>query len=57
MPEKMEDRLFRLECQAYGQKARIGELIRVMTDEQLKELFDEALEHALQSGEIKIKAV
>lgn len=55
MSEKVEDRLFRLTCQAYGITKKIGELIRAMTDEQLEELFDEALERALQSGEIKVK--
>ena len=53
MPEKLEDRLFRLNCEAYGQKLRIADVIRVMTDEQLETLFSSALECGLQSGEIK----
>ena len=55
MSEKIEDRLFRLKCEAYGVTKPIGELIRVMTDEQLEELFSQALEHALQSGEIPVE--
>lgn len=55
MPEKIEDRLFRLKCEAYGVTKSIGELIRVMTDEQLEQLFSEALEYALQSGEIPVE--
>lgn len=54
MPEKLEDRLFRLTCSAYGQTRRIADIIKAMTDEQLSMLFDDALEDALQSGEIKV---
>ena len=54
MPEKLEDRLFRVTCSAYGQTKRIADVIRAMTDEQLSQLFDNAIEYALQSGEIKV---
>uniref|UniRef100_A0A6M3X570 Uncharacterized protein n=1 Tax=viral metagenome TaxID=1070528 RepID=A0A6M3X570_9ZZZZ len=55
MPEKIEDRLFRLKCKVHGVEKKIAEIIRVMSDEQLEQLFDNALEYALQSGDIKIK--
>jgi hypothetical protein len=54
MLEKLEDRLYRVTCLAYGQTRRIVDIIKVMTDEQLSEAFGDLLEHALQSGEIDV---
>lgn len=53
MPEKLEDRLFRVTCSAYGTTNRVVEVIEAMTDEQLSLTFDSLLEGFLQSGEIK----
>jgi hypothetical protein len=54
MPEKLEDRLYRVTCSAYGETYRIADVIKAMTDEQLSEAFNGLLEHALQSGEINV---
>ncbi len=54
MPEKLEDRLYRVTCSAYGETRRVADVIRAMTDEQLSEAFGELLEQALQSGDIKV---
>ncbi len=50
MPEKIQDRLFRLKCGAYGVKKPIGALIRAMTDEELELTFESVLEELLQTG-------
>ena len=54
MLEKLEDRLYRVTCSAYGETRRVADVIKAMTDEQLSEAFGELLEHAFQSGEIKV---
>lgn len=41
-------------CSAYDETPRIADIIKAMTDEQLNLAFGELLEHALQSGEIKV---
>ncbi len=55
MPENLQDRLFRVECSAYGVTKRIADVFRVMTDEHLEALFSDALEDALQSGKITVE--
>lgn len=53
MPEKTQDRLYRLTCSAYGVTKRVMDVIEALTDEQLCEVFDDILADALQSGDIK----
>jgi hypothetical protein len=57
MPEKFQDRLFRVTCSAYGNTRRVADVLMAMTDEQLSLTFDSLLENALQSGEIEVPEV
>lgn len=52
MPEKIQDRLFRLKANAYGVEKPIGALIREMTDEELETTFESVLEEMLQEGRV-----
>ena len=54
MRDKLEDRLYRVTCSAYGETSGVADVVKVMTDEQLSEAFGELLEHALQYRDIEV---